>query len=93
MVIGLGLVAAAFITHAQSDSSRWTLNTDVNFYLIPDDFFVLPVLRADKNKLHLEARYNYEDRETFSGWIRYNLMGGNGNVLVYTITHMQGGVV
>ncbi|HPH45537.1 MAG TPA: hypothetical protein PKU83_00925 [Chryseolinea sp.] len=78
-------------TSAQSDSSRWSFNPDVNFYLIPDDFFVLPVFRADKNWLHLEARYNYEDRQTFSGWFGYNFMGGKK--LEYTITPMIGGVV
>lgn len=81
----------AFSGFAQSDSSQWSFSTDVNFYLIPDDFFVLPVFRADKNKLHLEARYNYEDRETFSGWIGYNFTGGEQ--LEYTITPMAGGVV
>lgn len=70
---------------------RWNFGTDVNFYFIPDDFFIMPVLKADKNHLHLEARYNYEDRETFSGWIGYNLMGGKK--FEYTITPMIGGVV
>ena len=74
-----------------SHSPIWEFNADVNFYLVPNDFFVLPVFRADKNKLHLEARYNYEDRQTFSGWIGYNFKGGNK--LEYTITPMVGGVV
>ena len=85
-------VASVF---AQADTASnppsWQFNADVNFYLIPNDFFVLPVFRADKNKLHLEARYNYEDRQTFSGWIGYNFKGGNK--LEYTITPMVGGVV
>jgi len=74
-----------------SSSSRWQFTADANFYFIPNDFFVLPVLRADKNKLHLEARYNYEDRQTFSGWVGYNFAGGNK--FEYTITPMIGGVV
>lgn len=89
----LMILVCSWNASAQSDSSRWSFNTDVNFYLITDDFFVLPVFRADKNKLHLEARYNYEDRETFSGWVGYNFIGGNGNNLDYTITPMIGGVV
>ena len=80
---------------AQTDSAskppRWQFNAAANSYFIPKDFFVLPVFRADKNKLHLEARYNYEDRETFSGWIGYNFEGGNK--LEYAITPMIGGVV
>lgn len=74
-----------------STKKQWNFSADVNFYFIPDDFFVLPVFKADKNKLHLEARYNYEDRETFSAWAGYNFMGGNK--LEYIITPMVGGVV
>lgn len=69
---------------------QWSFETDVNFYFIPDDFFVLPVIKADKNALHLEARYNYEDRETVSGWIGYNFTGGKD--FEYIITPMVGGV-
>jgi hypothetical protein len=86
----LVILAGSYHAAAQSDSSKWNFSTDLNFYFIPDDFFVLPVFRADKNKLHLEARYNYEDRETFSGWIGYNFMGGEN--WEYTITPMAGGV-
>ena len=91
IIIAIGLFSSFSLVHGQSDSSAWSFSTDVNFYIIPDDFFVLPVFRADKNKLHLEARYNYEDRETFSGWIGYNFSGGGE--LEYTITPMAGGVV
>ncbi|MGC3948298.1 MAG: hypothetical protein QM762_27965 [Chryseolinea sp.] len=72
-------------------TSSWSIEPTVNFYFIPDDFFVLPIVTADKNKLHLEARYNYEDRETFSFWAGYNFEGGNK--LTYAITPMAGGVV
>jgi len=88
----LVVLAGGFPASAQSDSSQWNFSTDVNFYIIPHDFFVLPVFRADKNKLHLEARYNYEDRETFSGWVGYNFSGGD-DVFSYTFTPMLGGVV
>jgi len=74
-----------------SGPPAWQFNAHANFYFIPEDFFVLPVFQADKNKLHLEARYNYEDRQTFSAWIGYNFQGGNK--LEYTITPMLGGVV
>jgi hypothetical protein len=85
---------------AQSDSTKsgvvgfeksWKFNASLSLNFIPHDFFALPILRADKNNLHLEARYNYEDRETFSGWIGYNISGGNK--LEYAITPMIGGVV
>jgi hypothetical protein len=68
----------------------WSFSTDVNFYFIPSEFFILPVVRADRNALHLEARYNYEDLETFSAWVGYNFSGGND--FEYAFTPMVGGV-
>ena len=55
---------------------------------IPDDFFVLPIFRADREHLHLEARYNYEDLKTFSGWAGYNFTGDKK--IEYVITPMVG---
>ena len=86
-----GLAAAFAQAPPAEEPPVWEFNPDVSFYFLPDDFFVLPVFIADKNKLHLEARYNYEDRETFSGWVGYNISGGKK--LEYTITPMVGGVV
>jgi hypothetical protein len=71
--------------------STWDFSIDANNYFFRDDFIFLPIFRADKNKLHLEARYNYEDMETFSGWIGYNFSGGEA--LSYTFTPMLGGIV
>lgn len=68
----------------------WNFNTDINAYFFSDDFILLPIFKADKNKLHLEARYNYEDIETFSVWGGYNFSGGNE--FEYTLTPMLGGV-
>ena len=56
-----------------------------------DDFILSPVYRVDKDWLHLEARYNYEDINTFSGWFGYNFSGGNK--FEYTITPMIGALV
>ena len=70
--------------------ATWDFSADANFYFFSDDFILLPIFRADKNALHLEARYNYEDMETFSGWVGYNFSGGNE--FEYTITPMIGGV-
>jgi hypothetical protein len=91
LLISFVLGARCVFAQETTDSTKWEFNADVNFYFIPDDFFVLPVFKADKGKLHLEARYNYEDRETFSAWAGYNLSGGKK--LEYAITPMIGGVV
>jgi hypothetical protein len=72
-------------------SEAWAFSADLNTYFIPDNTFLLPVVRADKGALHLEARYNYEDFYTFSAWAGYNFSGGKK--LEYTITPMIGGVI
>lgn len=73
-----------------TDAASWDFSTDANFYFFRDDFILLPVFRADRNALHLEARYNYEDLETFSAWVGYNFSGGNE--FEFTVTPMIGGV-
>ncbi len=72
-------------------SKPWAFSADLNTYFIPDNTFLIPVIRADKAALHLEARYNYEDFHTFSAWVGYNFSGGKK--LEYTITPMIGGVI
>jgi len=84
-------IAVAYSQEQPPSDPTWEFGSDLNFYFIPDDFFVLPVFKADKNKLHLEARYNYEDRNTFSGWVGYNFSGGKK--LEFIITPMLGGIV
>jgi hypothetical protein len=83
------LGVAALTTVAQDpapQSPQWAFDADLNFYFIPSDFFVLPTVRADHKKLHLEGRYNYEDRNTFSAWAGYNFEGGKK--LQFVITPM-----
>lgn len=90
----LVLITTLWSTAQESPSpseKQWSFNADANNYFFPDEFIFLPIFKADKNTLHLEARYNYEDLETFSGWIGYNFMGGDE--LEYTFTPMLGGVV
>ena len=55
---------------------KWDFSATVNFYFLKDDFFVLPVATADRGRLHLEARYNYEDRNTTSLWTGMNFHFG-----------------
>jgi hypothetical protein len=69
----------------------WAISADLNTYIFSDYVFLLPVLKADKGALHLEARYNYEDMNTFSAWAGYNISGGKK--WEYTFTPMLGGVI
>jgi hypothetical protein len=71
-----------------NENSEWEFSADGYSYFFTDDFLFLPVIRADKDKLHFEARYNYENTETFSGWFGYNINGGNK--IDYSITPMVG---
>lgn len=79
-------------TFAQSketelDNSKWNFKVEGDFYFT-DPFYILPIVTADKNWLHLEARYNYEELKTFSGWIGYNFSGGKQ--FTYSIIPMAG---
>ena len=57
---------------------KWTFALPVYAYVVPDDGdYLQPTLIANKGDLHLEARYNYEDRNTASLWIGWNYKGGN----------------
>lgn len=71
--------------------SYWQHSLEANFYIWKDDFLFLPIYAVDKDRLHIEARYNYEDTNTFSGWLGYNFRGGNN--FEYTITPMLGGII
>ena len=49
-----------------------------------------PVLSADRSRLHLEGRFNYEDRDTASVFAGYNFKAGQ--ILQIALTPMIGGV-
>ena len=60
-------------------------------YIIPNaQSYVDPVFSANRNWLHLEARYNYENLRTGSLWAGYNF--AVGKKLVLDVTPMVGGV-
>ncbi|MCK7523659.1 MAG: hypothetical protein MZV64_41485 [Ignavibacteriales bacterium] len=69
-------------------TSEWNYAVETDLYFT-DPFVFLPIFTADKGKLHLEARYNYEDLKTASAWVGYNVFGGDE--FEYFITPMVGG--
>jgi len=88
------LLTCSFSVAQKRDSlppSKWNHNLLAGLYIFKDDFFVLPVYQVNKDWLHLEARYNYENRKTFSAWLGYNFYGGNK--FQYFITPMAGGIL
>lgn len=73
-----------------SNTSEWNFSVETDLYFT-DPFTFLPIFIADKGNLHLEARYNYEDLKTFSGWVGYNFIGGEE--FEYFITPMLGAAI
>jgi hypothetical protein len=60
-------------------------------YAVPHaQFYVSPVIAADRGWLHLEGRYNYENQKTGSFWVGYNF--SVGSALALRVTPMVGGV-
>jgi len=55
----------------------WSGEIDANVYLhVEDGDFVMPVVRADRGSLHLEGRFQYENRRTFSAWAGWTFEAG-----------------
>ena len=86
-------VQTSYIYAQDNDSSNtsvWDFSVETDLYFT-DPFTFLPIFIADKGNLHLEARYNYEDLKTFSGWVGYNFFGGDE--FEYFITPMLGAAI
>ena len=76
---------------APASSGPWEFSLAALTYVVPDESnYVSPYFRADRNWLHLEARYNYEALRTGSAWIGYNLSARKN--FVFDFTPMIGGV-
>ena len=69
----------------------WSCSASLFGYFVPDDQdYAQPTFAADRGRLHLEARYNYEALETGSAWLGYAFSAGQQ--LKMGITPMLGGV-
>lgn len=87
---GLIFLAISATSGAQ-DSTSWTFGAEANLYAFEGgERIFLPTFKADRGWFHGEARYNYEDLNTFSAWVGYNFRGGQK--LEYVLTPMLGGV-
>ncbi|HSE41385.1 MAG TPA: hypothetical protein VLH08_11535 [Acidobacteriota bacterium] len=72
------------------DENSWEFGLEANFYKLSDRTYLNPVISADKNQFHVEARYNYEDLNTGSLFGGYNLSGGDA--LEFSVTPIVGAV-
>ncbi len=76
---------------SEADTNPWFFSASAYSYFVPDsENYVLPIVTADRGRLHLEARYNYEDLDTGSAWLGCNFSFGDD--LVVDLTPMVGGV-
>jgi hypothetical protein len=75
----------------EADKKAWSFSLSAYTYIVPDSRqYVQPTFTADRDRLHLETRYNYEALDTGSAWIGYNL--SFGEKLTLDFTPMVGGV-
>lgn len=69
----------------EPSAGEWSFSVSVAGYFVPDDRdYAQPTFTADRDWLHLEARYNYEALETGSAWIGYNFSFGEEVTLELT---------
>lgn len=70
-------VAVLSVTRPASAQSAWSFSATAYTYIIANDSnYAQPTFGADRGRLHLEARYNYEAQKTGSAWAGVNLSGG-----------------
>lgn len=78
-------------TSGETASDSWAFSANIAGYLVPHDrSYASPTFSADRQHLHLAARYNYEDKETGSVWLGYNFE--MGDKIAFSLTPMVGGV-
>ena len=84
---------AAEVTESADETDGWSFSATANAYFVPDDDdYVQPTITADRDWLHLEARYNYEEIDAASAWVGYNSSFGNDDGLTLDLTPMLGAV-
>jgi len=84
--------SAANIDRVEAEApSHWAFSLSAYTYVLPEGRdYVQPTITADRDWLHLEARYNYEDLDTGSVWLGYNFSGGKE--FTWEFAPMLGGV-
>jgi hypothetical protein len=72
------------------ENGQWELTAEVSLNLLPDQTYLNPIVSADRNHIHLEARYNYEAVDTMSAFAGYNLSAGESTTV--SLTPVIGGI-
>lgn len=82
--------ATAAEPHTSPERAAWSGSVETFAYLM-EDGFVLPIAATDRGSLHFEARWQYEDRETFSAWAGRRFE--TGSELRLDVVAMAGAIV
>jgi hypothetical protein len=91
LAVALLLFCATDAAGQTSSAPAWSVSIAANTYFLADESnYVQPGVTADRDWLHLEARYNYEALDTGSLWFGYNFSGGE--TLAWELTPMLAGV-
>jgi hypothetical protein len=70
---------------AEVEAPRWEWGPSVLLYVLPDEGdYLQPTLTVDRGRLHLEGRYNYEDRRTGSVFVGSTFAVGEALSLSFT---------
>jgi hypothetical protein len=91
VVTGLLSLAAPATAQTAPAAKPWEFSASVYTWIIPDDTnYAQPTFTADRERLHLEARYNYEGQKTGSVWFGVNFSGGEA--VAWELTPILGAV-
>jgi hypothetical protein len=92
MTVGIVLTCAIPASAQTAPPARqWSFFASAYTYIIPNaSNYVQPSFTADRGRIHLEARYNYEAQKTGSVWFGVNLSGGE--TVEWELTPIVGGV-
>ena len=89
--LGASGSGAPLESDSERDEPKWEFSLSTFTYLAQHTRdYVNPNFTADRDWLHLEARYNYEDLKTGSVWVGCNF--SVGKKLKFEVTPMFGGV-
>jgi len=67
--LALALAPAAAAAPPVEEPPTWSFSGAAYNYVVPDEEdFLMPIVYADRGRLRLEARYNYEERAATSLW-------------------------
>ena len=78
-----GAGAGAQDSPPPAEAASWYASANI-YFVEGADNFVQPTFFTDRGRLHLEARYNYEDRDTGSVWAGCNFAVGDEVALEFT---------